>query len=195
MWKHSVALVLAGSAFMSAFMPVAQAQTDNLWLFSYTGFAQDGVFDPDYQVTGSFTGTDTNADGVIEQAEISRFVWDRFLLTPPDAYCSGYNSCTLSDFSYSPSGGLAFELRWMYSDERAYATGSTIAGDSMYYYGSLGDDDAITYTWDWTDQTRFEIIPPPVPEPGQYLMVVAGLLGMRAWRAASARPSRTGPRV
>jgi len=191
MWKLGLSLMLAGSALM----PSAQAQSQNLWVFDYTGFERDGVFDPDYQVQGSFMGTDADDDGVIEGTELSRFTWDGYVLSPPDSYCEGYRRCTLDDFSYSLTGNLAFDFRWQYSDERAYATGTTIAGDSIYYYGYLGDDDAISITWNWTDQTRFAINPPPVPEPSQYLMVVAGLLGLRAWHAVSPRPPRTKRRV
>lgn len=191
MWKRHVrSAVLAAAVFPS--LAQAQAQPVSRWSFEYTGFEKNGLFVADHRVAGSFTGSDDDGDGVIERAEIGRFLWDGFYFDPNDtSFCSPYR-CILEDFSYSLDGKLAFTFEWIYSDEMAYSTARTTAGDSIYSYGYVGDGASDSITWNWTDQTRFTINPPPVPEPDRYLLFAAGLLGVGAWRAARSRRDGVG---
>lgn len=179
MWKACMggALLAAGLALPAA------AQT--LWTFSYTGFEFNGQWDPDRQFTGAFLGDDHDRDGIVERHEIERLVWDGQWYEPVfgRANCgSGY--CTLERFSYSLDGSLDFRTDWSYSDEMAYSSYSTISGDRIAFGGMVGNGSPVELTWRWTDQTRFEISPPPVPEPGQYAMLLAGLLAAAGCRMA-----------
>lgn len=65
--KHllSATALLLGSA-------LAHAQSAH-WTITYTGFYdhEAAVFLPDMQISGSFTGTDLDADGVLELGELN----------------------------------------------------------------------------------------------------------------------------
>lgn len=165
--------------------PVAQAQTR--WSFSYTGFEQEGVFDPGMRVTGSFLGSDADGDGVIAQSEVVDFIWNGFRYEPLADYCYGGFQCELSGFRYSLDGRLDFRFHWLYRDEMSISSGTTLAGQYIDLAGSVGGGGALGDRWLWTDQTRFAINPPPVPEPGRLEMAASGLLVLAAWAAARRR--------
>lgn len=188
MWKRSISGALLAAASL---LPAAQAQT--IWSFSYTGFERDGVFDPAYRLSGGFVGSDLDSDGILQQAELTRFFWDGNVYDPLDmGYCAGGGDCSVSDFRYSLDGQLDFRFDWRYSDEMAYSRSSTIAGDYMDFYGYVGSGEPVSLLWRWTDATRFEISPAPVPEPGQAAMLAAGLGALAAlgvvWRRSRPKP-------
>lgn len=180
MWKRSV----CGAVLAAGVLLPAGAQT--LWTFSYTGFDYNGTWDPDARFSGSFLGDDLDGDGVVEQAEIERLIWDGLWYEPFGTnYCGGGgNYCTLQNFSYRLDGVLDFRTDWYYRDEMASSVGGTIIGNRIASAGSVGNGDTTGSTWRWTEQTRFSINPPPVPEPGQYALLTAGLLAGALWRAA-----------
>jgi hypothetical protein len=171
---------LWGAALALAFAFPVHAQT--LWEFSYTGFSDGQTFHPDRQFSGLFIGEDADHDGVLQQSELQRFYWDgiAYALNGED-YCDSLR-CELKSFSYSLDGRLDFSAAWRYSDEHSYSSGSTIAGNYTGSGGWAGDGPVGSTTWYWTEQTRFEITPPPVPEPGSAAMLGVGLLGVACWR-------------
>ncbi len=180
-------------AMLGALVVPASAQT--FWQFGYTGFlySKTNQFDPEHTEGGFFAGSDTNGNGLLEQAELTRFAWQQVLYVDVNnrwQECM-MMECSLDGFRYDlRSGQLDFTSEWSYHDEMAYSTSTTIIGDRVYFYGSVGGGEGGSYTWLWTDQTRFNISPAPVPEPGQSPMLLAGLgvLGLTARRRRRGRP-------
>jgi hypothetical protein len=172
--------LLSSAALALAFAVPVHAQT--LWEFSYTGFSDGQTFHPDYHLSGLFLGDDADHDGVLQQSELQRFYWDGidYPLSGED-YCASLR-CELKNFSYSLDGRLDFSTTWRYSDENSFSSGYTIAGESTGSGGWAGDGPVGSTTWYWTEQTRFEITPPPVPEPGSAAMLAVGLLAVGGWR-------------
>jgi len=192
MWKQS----LAGLALAAAtFAPAVQAQT--LWEFSYTGFETGGVFDPRRELSGFFVGEDRDGDGLLKQDELSRFYLDFLEYDPRERiYCGGGGFyCEVNEFSYSLDGKLSFRADWRYSDEGATSIFYVTTGDRMEMGGYVGSGELSWTVWNWTEQTRFAINPPPVPEPGQWAMLGSGLLGAVAWRAMRRRSHWIRPRL
>jgi len=190
MWKQSMCGALLAVAMS---MPDAQAQSS--WSFNYTGFEVDGVFNPALRVNGWFAGGDWNGDGVIEQSEITRFVWDGLIYEPADGdYCHGGYYCALSGFRYSLDGQLDFTLDWLYRGDMGYAAGLAVAGEYIDSAGWASGGESTGRVWRWTEQTRFAVNSPPVPEPHRYLLLAGGLLAVTALRlplrgAPSPRPA------
>ncbi|GAB3368221.1 hypothetical protein [Massilia agri] len=184
MWKQT----LAGLGLsLITLAPAAQAET--FWEFSYTGFETGGVFDPRRELGGFFVGEDLDGDGVVVQGELSRFYLDSLEFDVREfSYCGGGGFyCEVSDFRYSLDGELYFKAEWLYTDEAARSTFYVTAGDKMEGGGYVGNGESNWTVWRWTDQTRFTISPPPVPEPGQATMAAGGLLVLGAWGAARRR--------
>jgi hypothetical protein len=172
--------LLSSAALALAFAVPVHAQT--LWEFSYTGFSDGQTFHPDYEMHGSFLGEDANHDGVLQQSELQNFVWNGidYALDGSD-YCYAFR-CTLNGFSYSLDGRLDFSTNWRYSDDHMASSGYTIAGVSDYRVGWAGNGPVSSSTLYWTEQTHFEITPPPVPEPGSAAMLGVGLLAAAGLR-------------
>jgi hypothetical protein len=171
---------LASAALALAFAVPVHAQT--LWEFSYTGFSDGQTFHPNYRLSGFFLGEDADHDGMLQQSELQRFFWEGIdYALNGEGYCDGL-SCELKSFSYSLDGQLDFSTAWHYSDEQSYSSGYTVAGQYIGSGGWAGDGPVGSNTWYWTEQTHFEITPPPVPEPGSAAMLGVGLLAGAAWR-------------
>jgi hypothetical protein len=96
------------------------------WHFVYTGFEvtsedQLGIettaYDPAAHIDGRFSGTDVNANGVLEKEELSTLIVQGNYYQP----CGGpYQTCTINAFSFGPGGVLSFKLEHHSSDPEGY---------------------------------------------------------------------------
>lgn len=195
--------ILLAAALVAGALPAHADPTT--WQFSYTGFRAtydyitfegNTIFEgsthreevvPDIQITGSFTASDDNGDGVLDLSELTGFSLDGLDYFDCIAYPSHYRRCSIDSFSYSLTGMLDFSARTEGNDE--FFTGWTsaiVSGDRAedftYRYPFDTPDSETTYTLYWTDQTRFSIAPAPVPEPAGTAMAAAGLLLLAALR-------------
>jgi hypothetical protein len=177
-----LASLLAGSAWSAH----AQQVT---WDFSYTGFfsthrithAIDGDsyvegFEPATQVTGRFSGEDRDRDGIIGLDELTGFMVHGRDYFPCIENPGPYGRCGIRRFSYDLDGELDFSAGWsgydeFYSGWAGSVTSGVHARD--YSYGHFYESTRYLY---WTDQTRFDIVQLPVPEPASGIMAVAGLM-------------------
>jgi hypothetical protein len=170
------------------------AGAETFWDFKYTGFLDDAdkKFHPEYTLAGFFSGTDTNADQLLQLSELSRFNFDAIEYTEQRGGHSGcpYNSCQIQSFRFNPiSGKLQFSAEWDYEDENGvgYSEGATTVGDRVSHYSYGGGDSGNLTLWRWTDQTRFDISPAPVPELSTGALLLAGLLFIGAMRLRTSR--------
>ncbi|WP_161783250.1 PEP-CTERM sorting domain-containing protein [Massilia sp. BSC265] len=185
-------------SLLAASACVAQAAPTS-WDFSYTGlfvtrsYTSTGPeprndyaegFEPDARITGSFSGEDRNGNGIIDIGELTGFQVHGRDYFPCMEAPSPYGRCGISSFSYVPGGELGFFAGWGGYDEYYSGwSGSVRSGVSArdYSYGHFYES---TTSWYWTDQTRFDIVQLPVPEPASGAMAAAGLAllaGLR-WR-------------
>jgi MYXO-CTERM domain-containing protein len=187
-----MALLLAAGAWQAHAEPVSLA-------FTYTGlhvnrttvhdlFGTTTTLDeflPDAQVTGSFSGTDDDGDGVLEMDELDSFVTGTFDYVRCGDNPTRAAMCNFSYFSYVlADGALSFSSGWHGNDEFYSGWGGwTVAGDEAVDY-SYDLYSQTTYTLSWTDATRLSVrqLAPPVPEPAGAAMGIAGLVLLGALR-------------
>jgi hypothetical protein len=163
------------------------------WTFTYKGFlnGQTNTFDPSSELVGTFTGADLNHDMRIDRSELTSLKIGFIDFTDcPYSYPLIY-SCDVRAFSFDMSGGLDFSLAGGFADENSgggasndIITGNYVRRDD---YGRHGF--SMTQFKYWTPQTTLTI-QSPVPEPGQYAMLGAGLLGLASLRARRRRRDR-----
>lgn len=190
MRKHCLcALLLAQSAGAQAHLTT--------WEFSYQGFVDisTGVFDPNRQFSGLFTGEDGNGNGIIAREELVYLsAGGRTYIDPTGIGCNYYDGaagfrCSVEEFSYALTGHLVFSGRQSVGAESAYWNMRVVTGEIYEEY-----NDVFGQTWHqlyaWTEQTTFTISPQPlpVPEPSIALLLPSGgaaLWGLGRWRQRS----------
>lgn len=143
------------------------------------------AFLPDAQVTGSFSGTDDDGDGVLELDELDTFVTGSFDYVRCEENPTRAAMCNFTGFSYVLDGqALSFSTGWHGNDEFYSGWGGwVVAGDEAVDY-SYDLYSETRYTLSWTDATRFSLrqVAPPVPEPAGAAMGIAGLMLLGALR-------------
>ena len=156
----------------------ASSHAGETWTFTYTGFidSTDGSFVPDRQLLGSFTGIDSDRNGIVERAEITSLILDGKDFVACETDSNEYYHCGTHSFSYSTLAGPAFSVGEWGSDPEGWVGGGhyIIAGDGDYtYHYRPGYDEQ--HAWLWAPQTGFSITSPN-PEPGTWAMLGVGLL-------------------
>ncbi|WUR14141.1 PEPxxWA-CTERM sorting domain-containing protein [[Empedobacter] haloabium] len=179
--KLAIAGMMAGSLAISA-----AASAANTWQFAYVGFFDEDnwMFVQDRTITGSFTGSDVNHDGIIEKEEITEFVLNGTDYMACSSMNSPYNYCGTDRFRYELGGKLDFSAGTAGTDpERIYGGGYVVrAGIEEYSYRFTPESETRSGAYLWTDETRFSItslssggVTPAVPEPGTWAMILTGL--------------------
>ncbi|WP_170300159.1 PEP-CTERM sorting domain-containing protein [Pseudoduganella buxea] len=171
----------------------------NTWDFSYTGFLDEGSgeFLADYTISGSFSGSDSNRDGVLDKSEIFSLVLNGMNFVACAADSNANYHCGTDVFNYRIGGALQFEAGLFGYDNEGYSGGgySFTSGKSEIDY-SYSPNHYMRNARLWTDATHFSITPAwsgsvlPVPEPSTWSML---LIGMGFASFAAIRRRRAAP--
>jgi|GEM_PF-1646019 len=173
-------------AACSTFAQVACAAPTE-WEFTWTGFqiSYNGysyVDSPDYQLKGTFAGTDANHDGTLSMNELSSLKIDSVDYAACSPNTATY-SCSLDSFSFSQAGGLVFHAQQtVYSDPVSVpwwtATVTEYDTESGFKWTGFGyqmqPEYQAFYFDSYTTKTIKQIS--AVPEPETYAMLVAGMM-------------------
>ncbi|OEZ61541.1 PEP-CTERM sorting domain-containing protein [Duganella sp. HH105] len=162
MLKKTLAIAALISTCLTA---QAAPQTYN---FSYTGAFNDWfqTWNPDYSLTGSFKGEDTNLDGVISKNELSWLIVDGY------NYLHCWENCAVNYFSYDLKKSLSFYVYSRYVYDGTWYSTTSKSSDGTYH-------DMEHWPWSVNDiHTNNTVFAISVPEPSTYAMMGAGLLGL-----------------
>jgi MYXO-CTERM domain-containing protein len=172
---------------------LAHAQSAH-WTFSYTGFYdhEAAVFLPEMQIAGSFTGTDLDADGVLEIGELSSLTIGSMDYVACAAGSNPYYHCGADSFSFSPDRGLAFSLGEYGSDPEGFHSGGhLIESGKLSYDYQITPYSTMEHHLGWTADTTLSMLSAspvsPVPEAPGWAMLLAGLGAVALWRRRPAK--------
>jgi MYXO-CTERM domain-containing protein len=167
---------------------LAHAQTAH-WTFTYTGFydQEAAVFLPDMQIAGSFTGSDLNANGLLEREELSSLTIGSMDYVACAAGSNAYYHCGADSFVFSTAGGLSFSLGEYGSDPEGWVGGGHLIESGKLSYEYHYDPRTTTeHHLYWTDNTLLSMVSAspvsPVPEAPAWAMLAAGLGAVALWR-------------
>jgi hypothetical protein len=167
---------------------LAHAQSAH-WTFTYTGFYdhEAAIFLPDMQIAGSFTGTDLDADGVLEIGELSALTIGSMDYVACASSSNAYYHCGADSFTFSTGGGLAFSLGEYGSDPEGWVGGGhLIESGKMSYEYQFNPGASTEHHLYWTEGTLLSMISAspvsPVPEAPAWAMLAAGLGAVGLWR-------------
>jgi MYXO-CTERM domain-containing protein len=181
--KHHLAAtaLLLGSA-------LAHAQSSH-WTFTYAGFYdhEAAIFLPDMQISGSFTGNDANANGVLELGELNSLTIGSMDYIACASGSNAYYHCGADSFQFSPDKGLAFSLGEYGSDPEGWRGGGHLIESGKLSYEYQFDPGAsIEHHLYWTEGTVLSMLSAspvsPVPEAPGWAMLAAGLGAIGLWR-------------
>jgi len=181
--------MLKSVAFAGLLAASCAASAATTWSFEYSGFHDEiaSTFDSNYRIYGSFTGADSNSNGIVEQGEISSLLVNGTNYISCAAGSNDYYQCGTYSFSYDVA---AKKLDFFAGTSGSDPDGYYMAGH--YFQTGQREEDYqyvagfyhATTSYAWTDQTRFAITDSvlaggevsAVPEPGTWAMLAAGLL-------------------
>jgi MYXO-CTERM domain-containing protein len=158
------------------------------WNFTYTGFyhVEGQLFAPEEQFTGQFSGSDLNANGILEKSELSAFVLpftfgpaDLLACVPEDPYLYW---CEVERFTFSEQTGLDFKASISSTDPHdgnGHAIKVTTNETWRHAITSGRSLEVKEWNYEWTPQTTLNIVS-SVPEPGQGWMLAVGLAALAA---------------
>jgi hypothetical protein len=185
-------IITAGALLLCS--TFAHAQSAN-WTFSYTGFydRESAVFLPDVQLQGSFSGSDANANGVLERAELTSLLIGSKNYVACAGDSNAYYHCGADSFTFSSGGSLAFSLGEYGSDPEGWVGGghtvTTGDSDASWNYNPASFNE---HHLDWTSATQLSLTNhteladagigviqlgqiPAVPEASTWSMLLGGL--------------------
>jgi MYXO-CTERM domain-containing protein len=167
---------------------LAQAQSAH-WTFNYTGFydQEAAVFLPDMQIAGSFTGSDLDADGILEIGELSSLTIGSMDYIACAAGSNTWYHCGADSFTFSTDKGLSFSLGEYGSDpEGLHSGGHLIETGKLSYDYQITPYNTSEHHLLWTGDTVLSMVSAspvsPVPEAPGWAMLAAGLAGIGLWR-------------
>jgi MYXO-CTERM domain-containing protein len=167
---------------------LAQAQSAH-WTFTYTGFydQEAAAFLPGLQITGSFTGTDLDGDGLLEREELASLTIGSMDYVACAAGSNAYYHCGAESFAFSPGRGLSFSVGEYGSDPEGWNSGGHLleSGKLSYDYRITPYNTAEHHLL-WTEHTLLNMVSAsavtPVPEAPTWAMLAAGLGAVGLWR-------------
>lgn len=167
---------------------LAQAQSAH-WTFTYTGFydQEAAIFVPDMQIAGSFTGSDLDADGILEIGELSSLTIGSMDYIACAAGSNAYYHCGADSFTFSAERGLSFSLGEYGSDPEGWNSGGHLieTGKLSYDY-QITPYNTTEHHLLWTGNTVLSMVSAspvsPVPEAPGWAMLAAGLGTVGLWR-------------
>jgi MYXO-CTERM domain-containing protein len=181
------------------------------WAFSYTGFydTEAGTFRSDMRFDGSFSGTDSNRNGVLERGELTSLLFGGKDYVACGAASNAYYHCGADTFTYSARDGLAFSLGEYGGDPEGWnSSGHLITSGQMSYDYQITPYATSEHHLMWTDATALALtsLPPrtskmvlaamtatvtaettaettaaAVPEAPTWALMLAGLAGLAVW--------------
>ena len=159
------------------------------WTFTYTGFydQEAAAFVPDMQIAGSFTGTDANADGVLDIGELNSLTIGSMDYIACGTKSNAYYHCGADRFAFSPAGGLSFSVGEYGSDpEGLHSGGHLIESGKLRYDYQITPYNTAEHHLLWTGDTALNMLSAspvsPVPEAPAWAMLAAGIGAVSVWR-------------
>lgn len=176
------------TAILASLAAGVQAQEHQYFNFFYTGFVNDGAFNPHVKYGGSFSGRDLNNDGVLTKNELTSMV----VLDVDYTKCTAGPDCTL-DFSFDYKNGLSIAAHYYDDNAPYYETWSQRTfktGDYAYRYAANRVSIPFSRLDYFSPQTQLQVLS-AVPEPSAYAMMGLGL-GLVALAAMCRRRKHAG---
>jgi len=145
------------------------------WSFEYQGFHDSlaGTFLPERKLTGSFSGQDSDGDGVVARAEILSLVVNGVDFIACESHSNEYYRCGTEAFAYR-DGTLSFTVGQSGRDPEGYVGAGHLytTGEREYRY-EFWPGQFAEWEYRWTPETTFAIT--AMPEPGTWALLLAGV--------------------
>jgi MYXO-CTERM domain-containing protein len=139
------------------------------------------------QIAGSFTGSDLDADGILEIGELTSLTIGSMDYIACAAGSNTYYHCGADSFTFSTARGLSFSLGEYGSDPEGWNSGGHLieTGKLSYEYQITPYNTTERHLL-WTGNTVLSMMSAspvsPVPEAPGWAMLAAGLGAVGLWR-------------